>query len=264
LLPYAAALWAMNVLINLFFLSDRYMILHLLPSGAIDGQAAIGQYHSGRILPGFLMSLATMISGVLMPYLAADWEAGRRQRVRDRVQQMLFAVSILFTAGSAFALWIAPWLFTEVLEDRYRAGLELMPMAFVIAIWFALATIGQDYLWVAERGKLVAMAIGIGLVANIVLNSLLLPRWGLTGAVTATLLANGLILIGLWTALSVNGYRIDIGMWHLSLLPATLLAGPSIAFALAVITLIVSPAMRRWLAECWSLVRARLGVRVAA
>ena len=263
ILPYAAALWTMNLLINVFFLSDRYMILHLLPSGDGGGQAAVGQYHSGRIIPGLLMSLATMVSGVLMPYMTADWEAGRQQRVRDRMQQILFAVAAAFTAGAAVALWIAPWLFTEFLEGRYREGLELMPMAFVISIWFALATIGQEYLWVAERGKWVGLAIGIGLLVNIALNYLLLPVWGLHGAVVATMLANGVILLGIWAAMSRHGFPIDMSMIFLSLLPATLLAGPGIAMWFVGITAVASPAVRQWSVDAWSEIQRRRQSRLA-
>ncbi len=175
-LPFAISLWVMNLLTNIFSMSDRVMILHWIPDG--DGQAAVGQYHSSRIIAVLLMSLATMVSGILLPYLVADWEAGRRELVKLRLRQLLFAVASLFTSGAAIALMAAPWLFTEVLENRYADGLTLMPMAFVFAIWVALAVIGQNYLWVAEKGKLVAVAIGVGLAANVALNCLLLPILG--------------------------------------------------------------------------------------
>jgi O-antigen/teichoic acid export membrane protein len=263
LLPYAAALWAMNVLINVFFLTDRYMILHLLPNGEMGGQAAVGQYHSGRIIPGLFMSLATLVSGVLMPYLTADWEAGRQDRVRERLQQILFAVASTFTAGAALALWISPWLFAEFLEGRYSEGLQLMPMAFVIAIWFALATIGQDYLWVAERGKLAAAAIGVGLLVNIAMNFALLPIWGLRGAVVGTLLANGVMLVGIWTAMARHGFSINTSMLFLSLLPATLLAGPGVAIAFVGITAMASPTVRTWTVEASEMMVHRWQARLA-
>ncbi|WP_144057933.1 lipopolysaccharide biosynthesis protein, partial [Novipirellula maiorica] len=138
LLPYAVALWIMNLLSNLFEMSDRYMILHFTSGGEQMGQAAVGQYHSGRIFPVLLMSLASMIAGVLMPYLAADWESGRREAVVDRIRKVLAALSLVFTLGAAATLWIAPWLFANLLQNRYADGLALMPMAFVFYIWASL------------------------------------------------------------------------------------------------------------------------------
>ncbi len=265
LLPYAVALWAMNLLTNIFALSDRYMILHMLPVGEIDGPAAVGQYHSGRIIPMLLISLATMVSGVLLPYLAADWEAGRRDLVRERIRRILFVISLTFTVGAAFAMLIAPWFFSQVLEDRYADGLNLMPMAFVFSIWVALATIGQDYLWVAERGKLVAVAVGAGLVSNVVLNLLLLPVWGLQGAVVATLIANGVVLLGLWLAMARHGYRLDRTTYYVTIVPATLLAGPWVAIVCVAISGCVNADVKSWCVEAFDwIVAKRRGTALAA
>ncbi|TWU60479.1 MurJ-like flippase [Rubripirellula tenax] len=249
LMPYAAALWAMNLLSNVFALSDRYMILHMLPGGEMSTQAAVGQYHSGRIIPVLLTSLATMVSGVLMPYLTADWEAGRKEQVRENLRRILFAASAFFTAGSAAALVMSPWFFEVVLENRYAAGLQLMPMTFVFCIWVSLATIGQDYLWVSEKGKWVAVAIGIALVVNVLLNYWLLPIWGLEGAVIATLVANGVMLLALWLAMAKFGFRLDLTLLILSVLPATLLAGPWIGLACVVIACVGSVEVRGWCDE---------------
>jgi O-antigen/teichoic acid export membrane protein len=258
-LPFAISLWIMNLLTNIFSMSDRVMILHWLPDGL--GQAAVGQYHSSRIIPVLLMSLATMISGILLPYLAADWEAGRRELVKLRLRQLLFAIATLFTAGAAIALMAAPWLFTEILENRYADGLTLMPMAFVFAIWVSLAVIGQNYLWVAEKGKLVAVAIGVGLLTNVALNWLLLPIWGLFGAVIATTIANGIVLLGIWIAMARHGYSLDSTALCVTLLPISLLLNPVIALALTLLSPMINPQARDWLAEVIEIGRTRLKLR---
>ena len=74
ILPFAAALWCSNLIGNLFDLSDRYMLLHLTAAGEASGQALVGQFYCGRILPNLLLSLGMMLGGVLLPYLSCDWE----------------------------------------------------------------------------------------------------------------------------------------------------------------------------------------------
>ncbi|TWT83023.1 MurJ-like flippase [Planctomycetes bacterium CA13] len=263
LLPYAAALWTMNLLSNLFEMSDRYMILHFTGGGEMAGQAAVGQYHSGRIFPVLLISLASMISGVLMPYLAADWESGRREAVIEQMRKILTAVSVLFTIGSATVLFFAPWLFGSLLQNRYADGLALMPIAFVFYIWSSLATVGQDYLWVSERGKLVGIAITVGLVINIILNTLLLPLWGLHGAVVATLCSHAVVLSGIWIAMVRCGFRFDLAMLMITLLPATLLTGPVTALICACLMIAASHPMRVWLLEGIDMGVAKFGRRAA-
>ncbi|KAA1259508.1 MurJ-like flippase [Rubripirellula obstinata] len=249
LLPYAAAIWAMNLLTNTFTLSDRYMILHMMPGSEEVTQAAVGQYHSGRIIPMLLVSLATMVSGVLMPYLTADWEAGKTQEVREKLRRILFAMSAFFTAGAAVSLLLAPWFFENALQDRYSAGLAMMPMTFVFCIWISLGNIGQDYLWVAEKGKWVAVAIGVGFALNIAMNYALLPIWGLHGAVVATLVSNGVVLLGLWVAMNRFGYPLDQSTIVATLLPATLLMGPWVTLVCVAMVCAGTGQTRSWCGE---------------
>ncbi|WP_413430821.1 lipopolysaccharide biosynthesis protein [Crateriforma spongiae] len=261
ILPYAAALWAMNLIGNVFELSDRYMILHFMPGAGVGGesigQSAVGQYHSGRILPMLFLSLATLLGGILMPYLAADWESGRVDAVRRRLKQVLLGVSACFTLIASGTLILSPWLFGTLLEGRYDDGLSLLPMAFVFCSWSALVMIGQNYLWVAEKGKWVTVALSIGLVSNIALNAWLLPRMGLQGAVLATLTANGIVMVGVWLAMVRCGYVADHTAFYVAVMPATVLAGPWVAVASVTIVMITSPAMRQWAEEGVALARER-------
>ncbi len=256
-LPFAIALWSMNLLTNLFSLSDRYMILHWLPGPESSAQSAVGQYHSGRIFPVLLMSLAAMVGSILLPYLSADWENGRRSQVCMRMRQILFGVAAIFSSAAAVVLLFSPWIFGTLLQGRYEAGLELMPMAFVFSIWVALATIGENYLWVVERGKLAALAMGVGLAANVLMNLLLIPIWGLHGAVVATTLANFVMLLGTWWGMSWHGYRLDETAIYATLLPATLLAGPWATLISVTACTAINPQARGWCVDGWQTVRAR-------
>lgn len=242
LAPYAFALWMANLIGNCFELSDRYMILHFMPvpdsatigltSAAIEtlretiGQAAVGQYHSGRIVPMMLLSVGLMVAGVLVPYLSTDWEEKRFAAVRDRVSDMLLALSLLFTLGSALSILAGPFLFDTMLQGRYVDGMRLMPMALCFSIWSALVSIGQCYLLTAERGRSIAIAMSAGFVTNLILNAVLLPRFGLTGAVIATLLAHAVVMLGHWIAMSRYGYDADGRLVVVSLLPVSLLISP--------------------------------------
>ncbi|MEM8912075.1 MAG: lipopolysaccharide biosynthesis protein [Planctomycetota bacterium] len=259
LAPYAAALWMMNLIGNCFELSDRYMILHFMPDEGLgktlSGQSAVGQYHSGRIIPMLLLSLGTMIGGVMMPYLAADWESKRVESIQTRLRDALLAVSVVFTCGSAVAIWLGPWIFGSLLQGRYSDGLSLMPMALCFCTWSALVTIGQNYLWTVERGKWVPIAMGVGLICNIVLNVALLPTFGLSGAVLATMLSHGIVMAGVWIAMVACGYQLDRWLIALSILPGALLVAPWFALVAALATSVI------WLLDAESRSRLRYAWR---
>ena len=219
----------MNLLSNLFAVGDRYMLLHLIEGGQQQAQAMVGQYHCARILPNLLMSVGVMLGGVLLPYLSADWEAGRVDRVCARVQQVVKAVALGFMALSIAAISLAPFLFQVVFDNRYQLAEAVMPLALAQCIWVALHMVAEPYMLCAERGKQLVALLVVALGVNLVLNWYFIQWYGLFGAVLATCIANVLGLALLYWRLHGCGCRVDSGMLLLSVAPVALLAGPVIA-----------------------------------
>lgn len=258
LLPYAAALWVMNLLTNTFELSDRYMILHLISGGDEAAKAAVGQYHSGRLIPMLLTSLATMFSGVLLPYLTADWEAGKTEAVQRRVDQGLYGLSFGFTVCAAITLAVSPILFNELLQGRYKDGLAIQPIAFTFCIWAAMVTIAQNYLWVRERGALMGWTLAAGLAVNVALNFWWLPIYGLIGAVAATLVANAVVMIGTGFAMVRVGYQFKSTLIWGAALPLTLILDWKIALATAFASIILHRPTQQWGSDAIKALRTKI------
>lgn len=247
--PYAASLWAINMIGNLFDLSDRYMILHFSVGGAAVGQAMVGQYFSSRLLPIFLLSLGTMIGGSLMPYMTADWESGRKRRIVFRLRKTLLLLSGTYAFGSAVGMLIAPWMFTHFLSGRFAEALAVMPIAFVFCAWSGMIIVAENYLWCAEKGKLIGVALTLGLLANIGLNSLLLPTMGLYGAMLATALANLVVLLLVLFFMSRHGFIFDRSIGFALVLPATLLVGPYFTLLAIAAVIATSAHTQRYLSD---------------
>jgi len=109
------------------------------------------------------------------------------------------------------------------LQGRYNDGLRVLPLTLVYCIWFCLFVVGQDYLWVAEKGKWAAFSIFVGLIANIVLNMLLIPHMGLTGAVVATTLGNAINVVMIFSFNHIFGCRVNSGIWLCALTPLAIM-----------------------------------------
>ena len=136
-------------------------------------------------------------------------------------------------------LVLAPYLFDIVLQGRYDDGLAVLPLTFVYCTWFSLFIVAQNYLWVSEKGKFTACVLAIGLITNIVLNSIMIPYFGLYGAVYATASANGVILV---LNLLLNwrfGARPDRGIWLVALSPMVLLLPVQMCLFAAAVILIL-------------------------
>lgn len=220
LLSFAAWVWVGNLLYNLFDVADRYMIVH--SSSAPDPLAVVGAYHSSRIVPLLLVSIATLLGTMLLPHLSHDWEAGRRSQVSDRMNLMLKLLGLLLFTGSIAILLAGPFLFNVAFKGKFHGGMEVLPWTLTYCSWFGLATMAQMYLWCAERARLSCLALFLGLVTNVVLNLLLLPRFGLMGAVWATAVANFTALALILRFNSWLGMKIERSLLLVAALPLSL------------------------------------------
>ena len=235
LLPFAGWIMLVNLLTNLFSIADRYLIAQLAPGDSQSRLALVGQYHSARVLPLLLASLASMLAAMILPHLSRDWEAGSRQQVSRRMNLGLKLLGLSLTAASAVLLLGAPLLFRLAFAGKYQQGLDILPWTLLSGVWFGAAALAQMYLWCAERAGKACLATALGLAVSVVLNLLLLPRLGLQGVVLSAAAANLTMLAAvLWFSCRL-GLRVDRGVWLALAAPAALCVSPAAALAVVAI-----------------------------
>ena len=224
-IPFVGWVWVSNWLVNLYMFIDRYMVIHFsrLPNEAAT--ALVGQYYSSRLVPMLLVSVTTMLSGIMIPFLSRDWEIGRLDRLSARLNLLTKLTAVGLTATAALVLAGAPILFGVLLKGKFDVGLEMLPWTLMYFAWFGIMCIARVYLWCAEKVWLVSIAYLGGLVVNIGLNLMLVPPLGLLGAVLGTCAANFVALALVLGISTVNGLRLDRATWLVSLLPVTLVLG---------------------------------------
>lgn len=247
LAPFAVWVWVTNLLYNLFEVVGRYMLLHV--GNLSDAQALVGQYHSAQVIPVMMVSLAGLLAGMILPHLSRDWEWGDRARVSDTLNLTLKLLGLATFIGSVIVLFAAPLLFDVAWHGKYAQGLALLPLALASCSWLGLLTVAQMYLWCAERATLSCVALAIGLVTNVALNLVLIPAYGLSGAVIATATSN-FAALGIVLALNRGlGMRVQPSTACIALLPIALLLGPWIALAVLTVAGSVLLASQRLLSE---------------
>ena len=234
--PFAVWVLTVNLLANLFEVVDRYMIIHFSGVSAEGALDMVGNYHASRVVPALLVSIAAMLSTMIVPHLSRDWESGRRDLVAFRLRLLLKVFGLGLFAVSVAVAVAAPLLFDFAFKGKFPAGSAVLPWTLVYCCWFGMLMIAKNYMYCAERAGLGSLALLVGLTLNVPLNLLLLPRLGLEGAVLATTAANAAAL-GLVCFFNARlGFRLDAGAWCVLLLPTVVFLGPWLAlFALAVV-----------------------------
>ena len=242
LLPFAGAVWANNLIQNLFAMTDRYMILHHSGMRGNAAAAAVGQYHSARVVPLLLVQLAIVIGTMFVPYFSCDWEAGRRHVVRDRLNTFLKVTGVLLMITAVSILVASPILFDGVFAGKFAAGKAILPWTLLCAMWYSMYCIARIYLWCDERVWLACIALVAGLAVNVGANLILLPWLGIQGAAMAASLGNVTLLVATYKLATSRGMHFSFGTWLISAAPATICLGPWLAASSLAILLFASAA----------------------
>ena len=249
LLPFAGWIWLSDLLSNLFAAADRYMMIHLAHAGANEAAATIGQYHSSRIVPQLFIAIAALIAAAILPYLSNDWESGQRNRVSTMLQTVLKGFAIATTFGGLTLMLISPWLFGAVMGGKYAEGLIVLPMTLLYCTFYGLFFIAQNFLLCCEKGGQISIALGIGLLLNVVLNFVMVPIWGLSGGVLATVIANSASLIAVYWLNHRQGMTWQSGSFLATALPLCFLLGPLPGIGVAMATIYLGTKQRLLFSE---------------
>jgi O-antigen/teichoic acid export membrane protein len=241
-LPFVSAVWVSNLLGNLFMMADRYMILHHSGMGPNEAAAAVGQYHSARMVPLLVIQLSAIVGTMFVPYFSCDWEAGRRHVVRAQLNLFLKLIGLMLIATGVVILAVAPVLFVGVFKGKFPDGQAILPWLLLAAVWFSMFCVAKSYLWCDERVSHVSLALAVGLGVNVGVNWFLLPLWGIRGAAMSAALANLVLLAMGYGLIARRGMRVTFGTVLVSAAPAAFCFGPWISLASLAILMAISAA----------------------
>jgi len=175
-----ASLLAVNIYTNL----DTVML------GFINGNEDVGYYSVASKVKWILLSLITSISAVLLPRLSFYISKNDTSNFRKILKE-----------SSAVIFFIAiPLMVFFIVEAKdsilLLGGSQYLPATLAMQILMPILLIsgfsnitGNQILIPMNREKYFMVAVTIGAVINLILNLLLMPKFGIIGASVATLFA---------------------------------------------------------------------------
>jgi O-antigen/teichoic acid export membrane protein len=182
--------WRYWILAVLIFI---YSVLPVLLVGHLRGDAAAGILRIGLVLAGGLELLFSSINSLLLPRLV-QWHQEGNDVLRARQGQLLKTHVTLGLAVAVVTLLAAPWVFRRFLGPEFLPGLAPF---LVLAMARVVVFVGQIYAWTLVALRLDAQllyATCCGAAISLLLNLLLIPRFGVMGAAYASLVAEVVIV----------------------------------------------------------------------
>ena len=177
------------LLMSFYYRTDSVMLERMLPDGALQA----GIYAQGfRFFEAFNM-LGFLLAGLLLPMYSRMLKQG------DDVGPLTGLALRLVLAGTLAVAVIGSLYAKEVMDLRYHEHTDLSAPAFAVLIWCFVGVcityiFGTLLTASGDLGTLNKLAAG-GMVLNIGLNLLLIPRYQVLGAAWASLITQALMAL---------------------------------------------------------------------
>jgi len=177
--PIAAGLILSLVLAS----TDRFLLAAFLD------EAAVGAYHAGYSIANRTLDVLFIWLGAAgTPALIMALERGGAQRLRTAAREQ-GAIFILIGLPAAVGVALVATPLSEVLigEDLRGAVSQVTPWIALSALLSGLCSyyFGQAFV-LSRRTGLLLVTVGVPAIANVILNLILIPRFGVLGAAWAT------------------------------------------------------------------------------
>ena len=187
LLP-ALALFLPQAASQLYVQCDTVMIKAMLPDVAY-----VSYYTENEKIAKLPIILATALSTVLMPRIAYEFSKGKNNEVKSYIEKALFSTILVLlpccTGLIAVARNFVPFFLGKEFADTFRILMILCPAMVFIGI---SNVTGIQYLVAVNKNRELTISYVVALIANLCINYMLIPRFGVYGAAVGTLVAEGL------------------------------------------------------------------------
>lgn len=179
-------------------LNSRIDILML---GSITGVEAVGIYTVVMGITKLTVFIHQASNSVLGPAIATLYAEGKIRQLERMVRKSMLSVFMIsLLIGGTLMLFGNQVL--SIFGEEFLEGRTAMSILVIGSIFTSFTGAVGLLLNMTGHQNDTAIAVGLSAISNIILNSILIPRWGINGAATAT--TTSLILINIMKAISVK------------------------------------------------------------
>jgi O-antigen/teichoic acid export membrane protein len=174
---FGLRLYPSTVATFLGYRADVFLLGWLLGSAS-----EIGIYAVAVSLAELVFNVPDSVGTVLFPRIASV-----TRDEADRLAPAMSRMTTLVTAGAGLALVPVAWVALAILLPAFVPGIVPLIVILPGIVSLSIAKVLTSYLAGIERLGAVTWAAVAALVANVIANLVLIPRWGINGAAAASL-----------------------------------------------------------------------------
>lgn len=205
---WLSSLWPMTLISGAAMINSRLDIAML---GLITGPTSVAIYDVGAKVAGFMMITQALLNASISPRIARLYASGDRAQVQFVMVQAC-RLSFFASAILLIAIWLAG---SQLIAALFGQDFEVAhTVALIVAVGFLFNTgVGAVAVLLNMSGheRITAKVVTTSAVMNAILNAILIPPYGASGAAFATTLTTLFVQSFLWwKASTLTGIRADI------------------------------------------------------
>lgn len=183
------AIFVLNLIISLYIQLNSIML------GFISGDEQVGYFAAGTKITHIGLTLISSIGTVLLPRCSHLLKIGDSEGF-SRVINKSLSLTLAFSLPMCVGLMVLAYPITLVFcGAEYLSSIPVLYLNAPVVVFISLTNlIGIQILYPMDKVRIVILSVSGGAVANFLLNFILIPPYGATGAAISTLIAEFTVL----------------------------------------------------------------------
>jgi len=163
--------------------------------GSMKGTYDVGLYTAATKLKGILLSVVTSLGNVLLPRMSYYANNRMREQFLEIMTKALNFTLFLSLPLSVFFISVSKESILLLAGEGYLGAVIGMQFLMFAVIPNALTgVLGIQVLTPLEKEKYVLLSVTLGAIIDLLLNFILIPAYGVSGAAFATMIAEFVVL----------------------------------------------------------------------
>jgi O-antigen/teichoic acid export membrane protein len=166
---------------------DRYVVADMI------GQEPLGLYGAAYNLCNYVQAtLIVSVSQAIMPIYMRIWDEKGAEATAAFIGRSMRTYVMLGVAVVAGLAAVGPELIPALSSERYASAATVLPWVMGGMVVDGTNTLVGAGLFITRKTRVIMVIVMSSALMNIVLNILLVPRYGINGSAVATLLSYGM------------------------------------------------------------------------
>lgn len=173
-----------------------YTVLDKFMLGELSTMIQVGYYSQTQKIQRAVLALVTTLGTVMLPRMSAIYASGDEEKLNKYLNQSFCGVALVTLPMSVGLAVVSGDFVPLFLGNEFANAVPTMMILSSVILAIALSNVsGVQYLLPSNRTKQFTGSVVAGALTNVLFNTLLIPRYGASGAAVATLIAETVVLL---------------------------------------------------------------------